>query len=198
MLLVVGPTLSTEVIEESCFFSLWCFYFHLLSFLGTFVPWVIPSSLIALNTFYMLTLWIYISLEWTPFLTSDYCLLNISIQMASRLFKVDMSKTDPLIFLPQTWSSHGLTPPSQFMATSFFVGSCQSSWSHTWLPFLPHIPFNLLPNPPNFAFKIYSGFDHFSFTSTVTTPVWAPSISYLAYCNSNLDGLSISFFSSPL
>lgn len=77
-----------------------------------------------------------------------------------------MSKTDPLIFFPQTCSSHGLTLPSQFMATSFFVGPGPSPWSHTWLPFLPHILSNRPMNPLSFAFKIYLGFDRFPLTPT--------------------------------
>lgn len=78
------------------------------------------------------------------------------------------------------------------MITSFFVSSGQSSWSHTWLLFPPHMPFNLPMDHLNFAFKICPGFDHFSLTSIVITSVWAPSIFYLAYCNSHLNGLFLS------
>lgn len=114
--------------------------------------------------------------SWRPLVQNFRLLLfSISIQMASRLLRVSMSKNDlPLtMFLPWTDWLHLRLWQLCWFRPGF--------WSHAWLPFLQRIPSNpnLLMNV-NFAFKINPRSHHF-FTPTVTAPVWVPSISYLAY-----------------
>lgn len=113
--------------------------------------------------------------SWSPVVQNFRLLLfSISIQMASRLFRDNMSKMEPLNDLPLTM----FLPWTDWLHLSLWQ-LCwfrPGSWSHTWLPFLQRIPSNsnLLTNV-NFAFKINPRSHHF-FTPTITAPVWVPSI----------------------